>query len=98
MPIKHAFLEPDEVAIFVEPSVEGVQPYLEPNSAILRFLSPGYGETEWGDYVVYGGSQYENQIPDAPFVGAPGTRGAIPPEELEILTAEGWVPLVEAIT
>lgn len=84
-------LEEGELGIFVEPTLEGVSPYISEDTVVLRFRSPGYGESEWGDYVVYGGDSTGSGRPDPPFLGV--LPGAIPPELIEILAEEGWQPL-----
>ena len=80
----HAHVEEAPI-IFVEPDREGVAPYYEPrNTVVLRFKTPGFGTTDDGESVIYGGSLREGAPPDKPLVGNPGTDGTIPPMRLQI--------------
>lgn len=90
----HSHVE-DAPVIFVERDVEGVEPYLEKGSVILRFRTPGFGSTEDGEDVIFGGPDTAREgRPDAPLEGPPGSDGAIPPDRIEVLTDGGkWVPL-----
>jgi hypothetical protein len=72
--------------IFVEPDLEGVLPYhIRSKTSVLRFRTPGFGDTEDGETVLYSGSQRRLSPPDPPFVGRPGKHGVIPPQRLQIL-------------
>lgn len=66
-----------ESAIFVEPDLEGVEPYYGEGMAVLRFKTPGFGTTSDGESVIFGGSE--------PLVGEEGDDGVIPPERIQIL-------------
>ncbi len=80
----HAHVE-DAPVIFVESDREGVEPYYEPRkTVILRFKTSGFGTTEDGENVIYGGSLREGAPPDEPLVGNPGEEGAIPPKRLQV--------------
>lgn len=68
---------PDIPVVFVEPDLEGVEPYYGEGMAVLRFKTPGFGATEDGEDVLFAG--------DPPFVGSPGEAGVIPPERIQIL-------------
>lgn len=82
-PTMHAHV-PDFPVIFVEPDIEGVEPYYTKDMAVLRFKTPGFGTTEDGESVIFGGSPVGGP-PDDPLVGAPGEDGVIPPERIQIL-------------
>ena len=84
----------DAPVIFVEPDVDGVLPYRKRGTVILRFKTPGFGDTEDGETVIYGGSQRPNALPDAPLVGQRGEDGAIPPERIQIMLRDEWTWLV----
>lgn len=71
-PTMHEAVE-DVPVLFVEPDLEGSEPYYGPGMAILRFKTPGFGTTEDGEAVLFGG--------DPPFVSA---TGSIPPERLQV--------------
>lgn len=71
--------------IFVEPDPDGIEPYYHEGTVVLRFKTPGFGSTEDGELVIYGGARRPGDPPDAPLVGEPGSNGAIPPERLQIL-------------
>lgn len=80
----HAHVE-DAPVIFVEPDREGVAPYRKPrNTVVLRFKTPGFGTTDDGESVIYGGSLRPSAPPDKPLVGRPGEEGTIPPKRLQI--------------
>ena len=66
----------DEEALFVEPSFEGVEPYLAQGVVVLRFKTPGFASTEDGEDVLF--------PDDDPFVSVAGER-VIPQERLQIL-------------
>jgi len=68
---------PDVPVIFVEPDLEGVEPYYGEGMAVLRFKTPGFGTTEDGENVLFAG--------DHPLVGPRGDPGVIPPERIQIL-------------
>lgn len=81
--------------IFVERDVEGLEPYVGEGSVILRFKTPGFGATEDGEDVIFGGPGVSREgYPDAPLVGPSGSDGVIPPDRIEVLVEEGkWAPL-----
>jgi hypothetical protein len=81
-------------AIFVEPDLAGVQPYVGTGTAVLRFKTPGFSETRDGESVLFAGSTQEDGIPDAPFVGNPGEVGVIPPSEIQLLVDKKWKNLI----
>ncbi len=94
-PSLHPSLE-EEPILFVEPELEGVEPYIWDDTATLRFKTPGFGTTEGGESVLYGGSQgCAMALPDDPFVGAEGEDGVIPPERIEIMREGEWGWLIE---
>ena len=68
---------PDHPVIFVEPDLDGVEPYYGEGMALLRFKTPGFGTSEDGESVLFAG--------DPPFVGPLGADGVIPPERIQIL-------------
>jgi hypothetical protein len=68
---------PDHPVIFVEPDLEGVEPYYGEGMALLRFKTPGFGTSEDGESVLFAG--------DPPFVGPLRADGVIPPERIQIL-------------
>lgn len=76
----------DVPVVFVEPDLEGVLPYYGPGIAVLRFKTPGFGTTEDGETVVFGGDGVD--VPDAPFVGRAGEPGVIPPERIQVLVGK----------
>lgn len=84
---------PDAPVIFVEPEPEGVEPYHAPGTVILRFKTPGFGTTDDGENVIFGGSADPSRPPDPPFVGGPGEDGVIPPERIQIFRGRrfGWL-------
>lgn len=81
-PNRHPHVE-DVPVLFVEPDLAGVEPYWGPGMALLRFKVPGFGATEDGESVLFGGDG-KGSVPP-PFEGAPGEAGAIPPEKLQVL-------------
>lgn len=74
----------DIPVIFAEPDLEGVMPYYEKGTVILRFKTPGLGTTEDGETVIFGGSEGGGE-PDLPLVGKEGEDGVIPPERIQFL-------------
>lgn len=92
-PNMHAHV-PDFPVIFVEPDLEGVEPYYGHGMAILRFKTPGFGTTEDGESVIFGGSE-RGGPPDVPLVGDSGEDGVIPPERIQILVDRKFQWLVE---
>lgn len=70
--------------IFVEPEIEGIEPYYFDGMAILRFKTPGFASTDDGESVLFAGSE-RGDIPDEPFVRGAGEDGVIPPERIQIL-------------
>src|SRR5258707_1138478 len=70
--------------IFVEPDLEGVSAYYTEGMAVLRFKTPGFGTTEDGESVIFGGSDRRDAAPDLPMVGGPGEEGVIPPERIQV--------------
>jgi hypothetical protein len=90
-PTWHEHVE-DAPVIFVEPDVEGLEPYVDADSVVFRFKTPGFGTTEDGEAVIYGGPGRSGR-PDPPFVGDVGSDGVIPPSNLEILYKRRWVNL-----
>lgn len=91
-PYMHAHVE-DIPVIFVEPELEGIEPYYGPGMAILRFKTPGFGTTEDGESVLFAGSE-EGGPPDEPFVGDAGEDGVIPPERIQVLIGNKFQWLV----
>lgn len=85
----------DTIVIFVEPDLEGVEPYIAKDTVVLRFKTPGFGATDYGETVIFGGNEYENEYPELPLVGERGTDGVIPPERLQILKGKKFEWLVE---
>jgi hypothetical protein len=71
--------------IFVEPDLDGVEGYRGEGIATLRFKTPGFGTTNYGESVLF--------APDAPFVGKSGEDGVIPPERIQVLRGRrfGWL-------
>lgn len=92
-PSLHAHV-PDSPVIFVEPDIDGVEPYYTEGMAVLRFKTPGFGTTEDGESVIFGGSE-RGGSPDEPLVGAPGEDGVIPPEQIQILADRKFQWLIE---
>ncbi len=80
----------DAPVVFVEPEVEGVEPYIAEGGATIRFKTPGFGCTEDGEDVVFGGSANKVLSPDPPFVGKPGEDGVIPRERIQVLRGDRW--------
>lgn len=70
--------------IFVEPELEGIEPYYTEGMAILRFKTPDFASTDDGESVLFAGSE-RGGVPDEPFVGKPGEDGVIPPERIQVL-------------
>lgn len=85
---------PDFPVIFVEPDLDGVEPYYAEGMAVLRFKTPGFGMTEDGENVIFGGSPVGGP-PDAPLVGTPGEDGVVPPERIQILADRKFQWLIE---
>jgi hypothetical protein len=82
--------------IYVEPDLENVLVYHHPGkTAVLRFRTPGFGELDNGEAVLFGQSEYEDGYPEAPFVGSPGESGVIPAVLLQILEEGKWRWLVD---
>lgn len=79
----HAHVEGIPV-IFVEPDIAGVEPYYREGMVVLRFKTPGFGTTDDGESVIFGGSE-RGGPPDPPLVGKRGEDGIIPPERIQIL-------------
>jgi hypothetical protein len=82
-PSPHAHVPEGEAVLFVERDLAGLKPYLGSGIVVLRFPTPGFGSTDDGEDVLYGG--------DPPFVGS--GDGAIPAELIEIMRDGVWVPL-----
>lgn len=81
--------------VFVEPDLEGVMPYhTRGKTTVLRFRTPGFGDTEDGETVLYSGSHRKMSPPDSPFVGGPGEYGVIPPQRLQMLRDKAFVWLI----
>lgn len=76
--------------IFVEPDLAGVEPYFQEGAVVLRFKTPGFGES-----VIFGGSVHEGHPPEPPLVGRPGDVGVIPPERLQILREGRFTWLID---
>jgi hypothetical protein len=74
----------DVPVIFVEPDIEGVEPYYREGMAVLRFKTPGFGTTDDGENVIFGGSE-PGSVPDDPLVGRRGADGVVPPERIQVL-------------
>lgn len=91
-PNRHPHVE-DVPVIFVEPDFEGIEPYYDPGMAALRFKTPGFGTTEDGEYVIFGGSE-SGGVPEEPLVGEAGEDGVIPPERIQILVGKKFQWLV----
>lgn len=91
-PTWHPHVE-DAPVIFVEPDVAGIEPYYQAGMAVLRFKTPGFGTTDDGENVIFGGSQNDTRPPDPPLIGDEGEDGVIPPERVQILRAKkfGWL-------
>lgn len=70
--------------IFVEPDLDGVQPYYREGMAVLRFKTPGLGTTDDGENVIFGGSE-SGGPPDPPLSGRRGEDGVVPPERIQVL-------------
>ena len=86
----------DAPVLFIEPDLDGLSPYHHPGkTVVLRFKTPGFGTTEDGEAVIYGGSMRPGGPPEAPFVGAPGEDGAIPRERLQVLRGKQFQWLVD---
>lgn len=86
---------PDAPVIFVERDLEGLDPYIHQGSAVLRFKTPGFGATQDGEDVIFGGPGASGR-PDAPLEGSVGSDGMVPPDRIEVLDERGrWVPLAE---
>jgi hypothetical protein len=51
---------------------------------VLRFKTPGFGTTDDGESVIYGGSLRPGAPPDAPLTGLAGAEGTIPPKRLQV--------------
>jgi hypothetical protein len=84
--------------IYVEPDLENVLVYHHPEkTAVLRFRTPGFGELDNGEAVLFGQSEYEDGYPEPPFVamGPPGESGIIPAVRLQILDRGKWRWLVD---
>lgn len=94
-PNLHAHV-PDIPVIFVERDIEGVEPYYGEGMAILRFKTPGFGCTEDGEDVIFGGPNPHDKegYPEEPFEGEPGTDGVIPPERIQVLVGRKFKWLV----
>lgn len=98
-PAPHAHLGDGEVALFVEPELEGVLPYYDPHTTtVLRFRTPGFSQTEDGEDVLFGGPwPGPNDPPSPPFEGEPGAMGVIPPSAIDRMVGPpdnpGWRPL-----
>jgi len=74
----------DAPVIFVEPDLEGVDPYYTRGTVVLRFKTPGFGTTKDGESVIFGGSERPDVPPDPPLVGGPGEDGVILAERMQI--------------
>lgn len=92
-PTLHAHV-PDFPVIFVEPDLDGVEPYYAEGMAILRFKTPGFGSTEDGESVIFGGNP-TGGTPEAPLTGAPGEDGVVLPERIQVLFDRRFRWLVE---
>jgi len=93
-PAWHSHVE-DAPVIFVEPDLDGVLPYHRPpETVVLRFKTPGFGNTEDGETVIYGGSERPNAYPDEPLVGERGEDGVIQPECIQILRGKSFEWLI----
>jgi hypothetical protein len=84
----------DFPVIFVEPDLDGVEPYYAEGMAVLRFKTPGFGTTEDGENVIFGGNP-TGGFPDAPLVGLSGEDGAVPAERIQILVDRKFQWLIE---
>lgn len=74
----------DVPVIFVEPDLDGVAPYYREGMAVLRFKTPGFGATDDGESVIFGGNE-RGGVPDEPLVGKRGEDGVVPPERIQVL-------------
>jgi hypothetical protein len=83
----------DIPVIFVEPDLDGIAPYYRKGMAVLRFKTPGFGSTDDGEDVIFGGSE-SGGPPDPPMVGKDGEDGVIPPERLQVLVGKRFQWLV----
>lgn len=83
----------DAPVIFVEPTLEGLAPYIDKNSVVLRFKTPGFGSTEDGEDVIF--SEESRGTFSQPLEGTPGEPGYVPPERLQLLVGREWRWLVE---
>jgi hypothetical protein len=83
----------NEPVLFVEPDVEGVEPYLSRGTTVIRFKTPGFETTEDGESVIVGGDGAGS--PPAPFVGEPGVVGIVPPERIQVLEGKKFKWLLE---
>jgi hypothetical protein len=70
--------------IFVEPDLDGIAPYYSEGMVVLRFKTPGFGTTDDGENVIFGGSE-SGTPPDPPLVGRSGEDGVVPPERIQVL-------------
>jgi hypothetical protein len=92
-PERHEHVE-DAPVIFVERELEGLEPYITRESVVLRFRTPGFGGTEDGEDVIFGGPGSSREgYPDPPLVGPSGSDGVIPPDQLQVLVGKKWRPL-----
>ncbi len=71
--------------IFVEPDIDGVKPYYTKGMALLRFKTPGFGDTPDGESVIFGGSSPHTGYPEPPLVGEAGEDGVVPPDKIQVL-------------
>ena len=93
-PHTHAHVEDNTPVIFVERDEEGLEPYVGPGTANLRFKTPGFGGTPDGEDVLFGGPG-RNDFPDAPFVGGENEDGVIPPQRIQIKKKDRWYWLTD---
>lgn len=73
-----------EEVLFVERTLDGLEPYYGPGIAVLRFKTPSFASTEDGEDVLFGG--------EPPFEGGPG-GSAVPPDRIQILRDRRFIPL-----
>lgn len=85
---------PEIPTLFVEPDLEGIEPYYAPGIAILRFKTPGFGTTDDGETVLFGGDGAGE--PPPPFMGKSGEAGAIPPERIQVMVGRRFQWLAPA--